>query len=95
LGTRITQGGDVPGRAGGQTLWCDQDRKHRAGLLWDWVELDDGVIAMLDPMCVVTNLRLVNPAGEVLPPPSAALHLMRVVHALPWQDQVAAAIRES
>jgi hypothetical protein len=74
-------------------MWAERERKHRAGLLWDWVELDDGVIAMLDPMSVVTNMRFVNGEGEVLTTAESALHLMRCVHALSWQDRVREAVR--
>jgi hypothetical protein len=74
-------------------MWAQSECKHRAGLLWDWVELDDGVVAMLDPMAVVTNLRFVNADGEVLAAAESALHLIRCVHALAWQDRVREALR--
>jgi hypothetical protein len=43
---------------------------------------------MADPLSVVTNLRLVNPEGDVLSPLESLRHLNEIVHALPWQDEV-------
>jgi hypothetical protein len=59
-----------------------------AGLAWDWVEVTRGVVAMVDPMCVVTNMQLLNRDGEVLPAAEAALHFNQFVRRLPWQDEV-------
>ena len=64
-----------------------------AGLAWDWVEISHGVVAMADPMGVVTNLRLVGEHGEVLTYHQAALHINRLVRQLPWQDEVWRALR--
>lgn len=90
LGTQVTQraGRDAP--CSGQTVWGDAQGAGGplAGLAWDWVELGRGVVAMADPMAVITNLRLVGPRGTVLTPLQAAPHLNGLVHALPWQDEV-------
>jgi len=52
LGTRVTHCGDPV--CSGQTLWGDADGQHAAGLAWDWIELARGVVAMADPMAVIT-----------------------------------------
>ncbi|HSI49646.1 MAG TPA: hypothetical protein VLA61_15340 [Ideonella sp.] len=88
LGTRITRGGPHGERLAGQTMWCERTRKREAGLLWDWAEIQHGVVAMVDPMGVLTNLRLVSDAGDVLSAPESALHLSQLVRQLPWQDEV-------
>ena len=64
-----------------------------AGVAWDWVMLSRDVVAMADPMCVVTNLRLLGDHGEVLTSWEAARHLSRIVYGLPWQGQVQAAVQ--
>jgi hypothetical protein len=33
---------------------------------WDWVEIQRGVVAMSDPLGMVTNLRLLDERGEAL-----------------------------
>ncbi len=43
---------------------------------------------MANPMCVVTNLRLVSERGDVLSVNESALYYNRLVSALPWQDEV-------
>lgn len=83
--------GDLPGTVAGQTLWAgrgpDVDDAE-AGMAWDWVQVADGVLAMADPMSVVTNLRLVSDSGEVLTAHAAAMYLNEMVRVLPWQHTV-------
>jgi hypothetical protein len=86
LGTRVTYSGDPI--CSGQTLWGDADGAQAAGLAWDWIELARGVVAMADPMAVITNVRLLGPDGGVLTAVEAAPHLNELVHALPWQCEV-------
>lgn len=88
LGTRVLSNGDGMQPCTGQTLWGDPTTDHAAGVAWDWVELQRGVVAMADPFGLVTNLQLTNAAGEVLPSVQAALHLNEIVHGLPWQSEV-------
>jgi hypothetical protein len=59
---------------------------------WDWIELQQGVVAMADPMALVTNLQLTDSHGEILPSTQACLHLNEIVHTLPWQSEVQRAL---
>lgn len=95
LGTRITSEGDGQLGPAGQTLWAGSSADGAAGVAWDWVLLTQGIVAMADPMCVITNLRLVGQAGEVLTAPQAALFLGQIVHSLPWQCEVQRALRDA
>ncbi len=93
LGTQVTTYSTSETPCRGQTVWGDeQDKGSVAGLAWDWIELGAGVVAMADPLAVLTNLRLVGPGGGVLTPLEAALHLNELVHALPWQQEVQLAL---
>jgi len=92
LGTQVTNPGDAMFRTVGQTLWAGHGEEGDVGLAWDWVHLGRGVVAMADPMAVVTNLRLVGDEGEVLGPLESARHFNTLVHALPWQHEVERAI---
>ena len=88
LATRVTNVAGIPGRCSGHTLWgrfCDDGD---AGLAWDWVEVSSGVVAMVDPMQVVTNMRLLSGDGQVLTASDAALHFNQFVRRLPWQEEV-------
>jgi hypothetical protein len=93
LRTRVTFSGDPLVPSAGQTLWAAQADDGEAGMAWDWVEVAHGVVAMVDPMSVVTNLRLLGHAGEVLTAHEAALVLNEFVRCLPWQCEVSRALR--
>ena len=75
-------------RSMGQTFWAWHTDDGDVGMAWDWVQLGRGVLAMADPMAVVTNLRLVGDEGTVLTPWEAAPHFNHIVHSLPWQHEV-------
>lgn len=92
LGTRITLSGDRMSRVAGQTIWGGHSDAGEAGVAWDWVQVCGDVVAMADPMSVVTNLRLVGEEGEVLTALESARFLNEIVHALPWQTEVQRAL---
>lgn len=93
LGTRIVCNGHEGAPPAGQTVWAQHLDDGEAGLAWDWVEIGHGIVAMADPMGVVTNLRLVGDHGDVLTAHEAALYISRIVRTLPWQDEVWRALR--
>ncbi len=92
LGTRITLSGEAP--LAGQTVWAARAAEGEAGMAWDWVQIARGVVAIADPMSVVTNVRLIGDEGEVLTAMEAARFLNELVRALPWQQEVQRALRE-
>lgn len=95
LGTQLSPGDGAPQARAGQTLWAGLSGGAEAGMAWDWVQLDEGVLALADPMAVVTNLRLLGPQGEYLGVYESARHLNQILHALPWQDEVERALAAS
>lgn len=88
LATRVTHAGDRRSPCSGHTLWGSLSDDCDAGIAWDWVDIGRGVVAMVDPMAVVTNMKLVNVDGDVLPAVEAALHFNQFVRRLPWQEEV-------
>jgi hypothetical protein len=92
LGTRVLSPGNSANPFTGQTVWSGSSSDGEAGVAWDWVQVMPGIVAMADPMSVVTNLRLLGQEGEVLTAWEAARHLNQIVHALPWQDEVQRAL---
>ena len=93
LGTQVTNRRTSDTPCSGQTVWGDPQADDKvAGLAWDWVEIGRGVVAMADPLAVITNVRLVGPGGAVLTPLEAAPHLNELVHALAWQHEVQRAL---
>ena len=92
LGTRVLHFGNADGPRTGQTLWAETSAEPVAGVAWDWVEVEDGVVAMADPLGVVTNLKLLDARGVALNDFQVAVHLNGLVHGLPWQTEVQRAI---
>ena len=92
LGTSVLSFGDGTEPCSGQTLWGDASDALSAGVAWDWVELQQGVVAMSDPLGLVTNLKLLDDDGEALSNVQAAVRLHQIVHALPWQNEVQRAL---
>jgi hypothetical protein len=93
IGTRIAISGDPLYPPAGQTVWAAHADDGEAGMAWDWVQIANGVVAISDPMSVVTNLRFVGGEGEVLTAYESALFLNEIVRTLPWQSEVQRALR--
>jgi hypothetical protein len=93
LDTQVFDTDDDETPRSGQTVWRGELADGcEAGVAWDWVMLSRDVVAMADPMCVVSNLRLLGRQGEVLTAWESARHLTRIVHGLPWQREVQRAV---
>lgn len=80
-------------RTAGQTVWGGSADDGEAGVAWDWVQISRGVVAMADPMSVVSNLRLLGDQGEVLTAMESVRYLNELVRVLPWQTEVERALR--
>jgi len=94
LSTFVTQVADVEQPALGQTVWHGDSELGRIGLAWDWVCLSEGIVAMLNPMSLVSNLQVVDAQGRPVTPFEAVRKLNGIVHALPWQIEVQWALNE-
>ena len=88
LGTRVLTFGDETNPCTGQTLWGDPSVNQPYGIAWDWVEIQDGVVAMADPFGMVTNLRLLDAHGALFDDRQITVQLYQLVHTLPWQIEV-------
>jgi len=88
LGTRVLTIGDETNPCTGQTLWGDPSENDPSGIAWDWVEIQDGVVAMSDPFGMITNLRLLDAQGAFFDDGQITVQLHQLVHALPWQIEV-------
>ncbi len=92
IGTHVTHPGAATFRPAGQTLWAWTSEDGEAGVAWDWVVLGRGIVAMADPMAVMSNLRLIGEDGDVLTNSETARHLNIIVRGLPWQEEVVRAL---
>jgi hypothetical protein len=95
LATRVTGGQGASKGRFGNTIWEGISNDGDAGFGWDWIEIGDGVVAMSDPMALVTNLQILSESGEVLPSSTAAVHFNQFVRRIPWQEEVFRLLRSA
>ena len=93
IDTCVVAASDADGPPAGQTVWATTLADCQAGMAWDWVQITQGVVAIADPMSLVTNVRLIGDQGEVLTAQQAARFLNEMVRMLPWQQEVERALR--
>ena len=72
----------------GQVLWASRLQRSEVAVAWDWVELPRKIIAMADPMQVVSNIQLQHDDGRWMNERQRILWLNDLVHALPWQAEL-------
>lgn len=85
LGASINVDGEADGIRYGQVLWGGTWDGELIGLAWDWREVRRNVIAMSDPMTVVSNLTLLDASGEGLSDSRRLMCLNSTIHQLDWQ----------
>jgi len=93
LDTQVFTAADEATPLSGQTVWRGAAANAEVGVAWDWVMVSQDVVAMADPMSVVSNLRLLGRQGEVLTAWESARHLSQIVYGLPWQGEVQRVLR--
>jgi hypothetical protein len=76
------------GLAYGQALWGAADSAQPMALFWEWSELSPGVVALADPLRVLSNVTLLSSDGLKLGERLALLELNCAVHGLDWQPEV-------
>ena len=70
----------------GQAIWGSAAEEGDApfGLAWDWEEVKDGVVALSDPMTIVSNVVLLED-GKPVDEFKRIVHLNNAIYQLPWQ----------
>ena len=66
-------------------MWAYELDGARAGLAWDWFELRPRVVALADPMNVLSNLEFVDAEGRPLSRGQRLVELNNIIASLPWQ----------
>ncbi len=88
LGRSVDPGDPRTGMRRGQILWGGVMEGAMVGMAWDWREVTHGVVALADPMSILSNVSLVDRQAEVLEPPARIVLLNDTVYRLPWQKQL-------
>lgn len=72
----------------GQAVWAADLEGLPLGLAWEWAEVREDVVALCDPMNVLSNVRLVSAEGAPLGESERMVHLNSAIHELDWQSHV-------
>jgi hypothetical protein len=72
----------------GIALWGLIEPERKVGMAWDWREVKRGVLALSDPMRIVSNVMLVDSEGKCMPQSARLLHLNNAIASLCWQPAV-------
>lgn len=77
----------------GDTVWGTVVDGQQLAVAWDWVEARPGVMCLLDPNSIVTNIRFLDRSDTYQEPLQAIISANRLAHHWPWQSAVADVLR--
>ncbi len=69
----------------GQAVWAADHQGLPLGLAWEWAQVRGDVVALSDPMNVLSNVRLVSAEGTPIGESERMVHLNSAIHQLDWQ----------
>jgi hypothetical protein len=69
----------------GVTQWLGSWRSHPVTVAWDWAALR-GVVVLLNPKEIRTNIRLVDGNGTELAKGLATIHIVEWIESLRWRE---------
>lgn len=72
----------------GSSVWVAELAGKHVGLAWDWMEIRPGVVALVDPNGIISNLRFLRDEDHFESPATTCVAVTRMVCALPWQAGV-------
>lgn len=80
--------------ARGQSTWFLESPDGIGAVGWEWERFHRGVVALSDPMNIVSNLRIVDETQCPVNDSRRALVLNALVHGVDWQVQIRKQLRE-
>lgn len=69
----------------GRVVWASAVENTRAGVAWDWSEIQPGVLVITNPLEVQSNIEIEGEEGQLFPYLACVRAFNTLVHALPWQ----------
>jgi hypothetical protein len=69
----------------GQELWATAAFSAGLQVAWEWAEIGPGLLALRDPMDIMSNVVLVDARGRPVPDSLRAVHLNNLVYQLDWR----------
>lgn len=74
--------------AAGSCVWVSNIADQAVGIAWDWCEVRRGVVCLLDPNRIITNLKFVQDDDHLASSAAACVAATRLVRSLRWQESV-------
>jgi hypothetical protein len=78
----------------GDTVWGTVVGGQQLAVAWDWVEARPGVMCLLDPNSIVTNIRFLDDSDTYQEPLQAIISANRLTHHWPWQSAVVDVLKQ-
>lgn len=92
LSTSVSEDRTEEGYVFGQVLFGLESAEEKVGIAWDWVALGGKILAIADPMAIVSNLHFLGEDGRAVREAARILELNNVVNSVPWQRRVRRAL---
>lgn len=78
----------------GQAVWVCESNAGLAGVAWEWIQIRGGIIALTDPMALVSNLYVVDHCSEQVTHQRRTLLLHSQLLNVDWQGEVRKLVRQ-
>lgn len=75
----------VTGMCSGHARWATSLRTAAIEVAWSWAEVQPGLIALQDPMSILSNVLILDAQGHALERSQRMLHLNNLVYQLDWR----------
>jgi hypothetical protein len=84
----VNDSSDKTGNCEGATVWTISHKGDVGALAWDWFKLSDGVLALVNPVAIVSNFDILDEEGASLVFRQYVIAVNIVVNGLNWQEKV-------
>jgi hypothetical protein len=88
LGTKVQPEPTADGRRIGDTVWGTIVGGKLAAVSWDWIEILPGVVCLVDPSNVLSNIWFLDVDDCYQEPAQAILTINGLIYDTPWQEAV-------
>lgn len=78
----------VDSRHFGHATWAANLDAKTVVISWQWAEMRPGIITILDPMTLVSNMRILRLDGVCLNDEITLIHLNNIVYSVRWQTHI-------
>ncbi|PTT91096.1 hypothetical protein DBR42_04565 [Pelomonas sp. HMWF004] len=75
----------LTGMCSGHTRWATAVQAAPIEIAWSWAEIQPGLIALRDPMSILSNVLILDAEGHALERAQRMLHLNNLVYQLDWR----------